>query len=229
MAEPTAGDVAFACMAELVDELARGGIEAVCISPGSRSTALVLAFARHGGFDVRVILDERSAAFFALGRARATRKPVALVCTSGTATANYLPAIVEASQSGVSLIALTADRPPSLGGPGANQTIDQRQLYGAYARLFVDAGVPRAHTHAAEQWRALARQILKASATGPVHLNLAFDEPLTPTGASVDLGRSDPRPPQKPQTAVVNVGAVGDALTAERGVIVAGQIEDDAA
>ena len=228
MSEPTAGDVAFACMAELVDELARGGVDAVCISPGSRSTPLVLAFSRHGAFDVRVILDERSAAFFALGRARATHKPVALVCTSGTATANYLPAIIEASQSGVPLIALTADRPPSLRGTGANQTIDQRQLYGGYARLFVDAGVPRAHTHAAEQWRALGRQILKASATGPVHLNLAFDEPLTPTGLTIDLGRSDPRPPQKPQAPVLNVGTVGEVLANERGVIVAGQIEDDA-
>jgi len=228
MTEPTAGDVAFACMAELVDELARGGVDAVCISPGSRSTPLVLAFSRHGGFDVRVILDERSAAFFALGRARATHKPVALVCTSGTATANYLPAIVEASQSGVPLIALTADRPPSFRGTGANQTIDQRQLYGGYARLFVDAGVPRAHTHAAEQWRALARQILKASASGPVQLNLPFDEPLTPTGARVDLGRSDPRPQQRPQTPVFRVGAVGDALTADRGLVIAGQIEGEA-
>src|SRR5437588_7495869 len=87
MAEPTAGDIAFACMRELVDELHQGGVDAVCISPGSRSTPLVLAFARHGAFDVRVILDERSAAFFALGRARATGKPAALVCTSGTATA----------------------------------------------------------------------------------------------------------------------------------------------
>jgi len=228
MADPTAGDVAFGCMTELVDELSRGGVEAVCVSPGSRSTPLVLAFVRHGGFDVRVILDERSAAFFALGRARATHKPVALVCTSGTATANYLPAIIEASESGLSLIALTADRPPSLRGTGANQTIDQRQIYGGYARLFVDAGVPRAHTHAAEQWRALGRQILKASASGPVHLNLAFDEPLTPTGASVDLGRSDPRPQQKPQAPVVNVGSIGEALTSERGVVVAGQIEGDA-
>src|SRR6266566_61121 len=145
MAEPTAVDVAFACMRELVDELHQGGVDAVCISPGSRSTPLVLAFSRHGGFDVRVILDERSAAFFALGRARATRKPVALVCTSGTATANYFPAIVEASQSGVPLIVLTADRPPSLRGTGANQTIDQRELYGGYVRRFIDAGVPRAH------------------------------------------------------------------------------------
>ena len=228
MNEPTLGDVAFACMAELVDELARGGVDAVCVSPGSRSTPLVLAFARHGGFDVRVILDERSAAFFALGRARATGKPVALVCTSGTATANYLPAIVEASQSGLPLVALTADRPPSLRGTGANQTIDQRQLYGAYARLFVDAGVPRAHTHANEQWRALARQVLKAAATGPVHLNLAFDEPLIPTGAEVDLGRSDPRPAQRSQTPVLNVGAVADLLASERGVVIAGQIAGDA-
>jgi 2-succinyl-5-enolpyruvyl-6-hydroxy-3-cyclohexene-1-carboxylate synthase len=150
------------------------------------------------------------------------------VCTSGTATANYLPAIVEASQSGLPLIALTSDRPPSLRGTGANQTIDQRQLYGAYARLFVDAGVPRAHTHATEQWRALARQILRASSTGPVHLNLAFDEPLVPTGAEVDLGRRDLRPAQRAQTPVLNMGAVGEALASERGIVIAGQIADDA-
>ena len=228
MPEPNAGDVALACMRELVAELHDGGVEAVCVSPGSRSTPLVLAFARHGGFDVRVVLDERSAAFFALGRARATRRPVALVCTSGTATANYLPAIVEASMSGVPLIVLTADRPPSLRGTGANQTIDQHQLYGGYVRMFVETGVPRAHVHAAKMWRTLARRALETAQTGPVHINLPFDEPLTPTGADVDLGLPDPKPKQTDATPSYNVDAFGDLLRAERGVVVAGQIEDDA-
>lgn len=229
MAEPTAGDVAFACMRELVDELHQGGVEAVCVSPGSRSTPLVLAFARHGGFDVRLILDERSAAFFALGRARATRKPVVLVCTSGTATANYLPAIVEASLSNVPMIVLTADRPPSLRGTGANQTIDQHQLYGGYVRMFVETGVPRAHVHAAKMWRTLARRAIETSAKGPIHINMPFDEPLTPTGAEVDLGTPDPKPKQNLTTPTYNAEPLRDLLLAEKGVIVAGQIEDDAA
>src|SRR5438105_2387526 len=228
MAEPTAGDIAFACMRELVDELHQGGVDAVCISPGSRSTPLVLAFARHGAFDVHVILDERSAAFFALGRARATRKPVALVCTSGTATANYLPAIVEASMSNVPLIVLTADRPPALRGTGANQTIDQHQLYGGYVRMFVETGVPRAHVHAAKMWRTLARRAVETAQTGPIHINMPFDEPLTPTGADVDLGTTDPKPQQNLTTPAVDVESFRDLLLSERGAIVAGQIDDDA-
>jgi len=228
MAEPTAGDVAFACMRELVDELHREGVDAVCISPGSRSTPLVLAFARHGGFDVRLILDERSAAFFALGRARATRKPVALVCTSGTATANYLPAIVEASMSSVPMIVLTADRPPALRGTGANQTIDQHQLYGGYVRMFVETGVPRAHVHAAKMWRTLARRAVETAQTGPIHINQPFDEPLSPTGVDVDLGTTDPKPQQTLTTPAVNVESFRDLLLSERGAIVAGQIDQDA-
>jgi 2-succinyl-5-enolpyruvyl-6-hydroxy-3-cyclohexene-1-carboxylate synthase len=228
MAEPTAGDVAFACMREFVDELHREGVEAVCISPGSRSTPLVLAFARHGGFDVRLVLDERSAAFFALGRARATRKAVALVCTSGTATANYLPAIVEASMSSVPMIVLTADRPPALRGTGANQTIDQHQLYGGYVRMFVETGVPRAHVHAAKMWRTLARRAVETAQTGPIHINLPFDEPLTPTGAEVDLGTTDPKPQQTLTTPAVTVDSFRDLLLSERGAIVAGQIDQDA-
>ncbi|TML80025.1 MAG: 2-succinyl-5-enolpyruvyl-6-hydroxy-3-cyclohexene-1-carboxylic-acid synthase [Actinobacteria bacterium] len=228
MAEPTAGDIAFACMRELVDELHQGGVDAVCISPGSRSTPLVLAFARHGAFDVRVILDERSAAFFALGRARATGKPAALVCTSGTATANYLPAIVEASMSNVPMIVLTADRTPSLRGTGANQTIDQHQLYGGYVRMFMETGVPRAHAHAAKMWRTLARRAVETAQTGPIHINMPFEEPLTPTGAEVDLGTTDPKPPQNLTTPSINVESFRDLLLSERGAIVAGQIDDDA-
>ena len=228
MAEPTAGDIAFACMRELVDELHQGGVDAVCISPGSRSTPLVLAFARHGAFDVHVILDERSAAFFALGRASATGKPAALVCTSGTATANYLPAIVEASMSNVPMIVLTADRTPSLRGTGANQTIDQHQLYGGYVRMFMETGVPRAHAHAAKMWRTLARRAVETTQTGPIHINMPFEEPLTPTGAEVDLGTTDPKPAQNLTTPSINVESFRDLLLSERGAIVAGQIDDDA-
>jgi len=115
----------------LVDELVAGGLDAVCISPGSRSTPLTIAFAECDDVDVFSVLDERSAAYFALGRGRRTGEPTALVCTSGTAAANYHPAIVEASQARVPLLALTADRPPELRDSGANQTVDQEKLYGA--------------------------------------------------------------------------------------------------
>ncbi len=108
-----------------VDELARSGLTAVCAAPGSRHTPLMVAFARHDTIRVYSHLDERSAGFFALGLALASDSPVALVCTSGTAAANFFPAVVEAYQSRVPLIVLTADRPPELRHSGANQTIDQ--------------------------------------------------------------------------------------------------------
>src|SRR6056297_3298760 len=126
----------------LADELAKSGLEAVCIAPGSRSTPLTVAFADHPDIDVYSHLDERSAAYFALGRSRRTGEPTALVCTSGTAAANFHPAVVEADRGRVPLIILTADRPRELADSGANQTIDQDDLYGDAVRWSVDLPDP---------------------------------------------------------------------------------------
>ena len=179
------GDVSLACVSLVVDELVRGGMRHACLSPGSRSTPLVLALARHHDVEVHVHLDERASAFFALGIAKATGTPVAVACTSGTAAANFFPAVVEASQARVPLVVLTADRPPRLRGTGANQTIDQVDLYGRYVRLFVDAPVPAEDD--TTDWGGIGLQAVSAAldgTRGPVHVNLPFEEPLTPEDAS---------------------------------------------
>ena len=126
----------------IVSQLYNFGVRTVCISPGSRNTPLTLAFLEHGKFECSSHVDERSGAFFALGVALQTQTPVAILSTSGTATANFLPAIIEASQSRVPLIILTADRPSYLIGTGANQTIVQKDIYGYYVRSSKDLGLP---------------------------------------------------------------------------------------
>ena len=147
------GDVSLACARALVDELVRAGVREACLSPGSRSTPLALALARHSDVTLHVMLDERAGGFFALGLAKATQRPVAVACTSGTAAAELFPAVIEASQARVPLVALTADRPPSVRGTGANQTIDQVELYGTYVRAYVEPPVPASLEDAAS-WRA---------------------------------------------------------------------------
>jgi len=168
----------------LVAELVRCGCSYFCISPGSRSTPLTLAAAEHPGAQTAICLDERGSAYHALGYARATGRPATLICTSGTAVANFLPAVVEAAQDGVPMLLLTADRPPELRHTGANQTIDQVKIYGDFVRWQVDLPCPD---------RAIAPQFVlttvdqavyraKASPAGPVHLNCMFREPLAPVG-----------------------------------------------
>ncbi len=176
----------------VVDELARAGLRAVCIAPGSRSTPLTVAFAQHPDIKVYPHLDERSAAFLALGIALKTDQPVALVCTSGTALANFYPAVIEAHESQVPLIILTGDRPPELRDSGANQTIDQVKLYGGYALWSVDMALPEADPDPL-LIRYLRTTTARAYATanglrkGVVHLNMPFRKPLEPVLVEGDV------------------------------------------
>ncbi|WP_448615470.1 2-succinyl-5-enolpyruvyl-6-hydroxy-3-cyclohexene-1-carboxylic-acid synthase [Modestobacter sp. URMC 112] len=177
----------------LVDELLRGGVTDAVLAPGSRSAPVALALAAAeatGRLRLHVRIDERTAAFLALGLARASGRPVPVLTTSGTATAHLHAAVLEASHSGVPLLALTADRPTELRGTGANQTVDQPGLYGGAVRWAVDVGVPEAGREEPQNryWRSLvARALVVARGDlsgdpGPVHLNLALREPLLPDG-----------------------------------------------
>jgi len=178
----------------MIEELIRQGIDYFCISPGSRSTPLTAAIAsrkesRRLAGDVVVHFDERGAAFHALGYARATGKPAVLVCTSGTAAANYYPAIIEASQDNLPLIALTADRPPELRHTGANQTIDQLNLYGKYVRWSYDLPCPDEKIDPHELLTMIDRAVSRTRLApfGPVQLNCPFREPLAPLNDGSDL------------------------------------------
>ena len=174
---------AYLYAAVFVDELQRAGIRNVVICPGSRSTPLAMAFAAQTAIQIWMHVDERSAAFFGLGMAKQLRKPVALLCTSGTAAANFLPALVEATLSHVPLLVLTADRPHELRDNGAPQSIDQNRLYGTYAKWFVEVALPEATDAAFRYIRTTADRSVAATQAipaGPVHLNFPFREPLTP-------------------------------------------------
>ncbi len=172
----------------LVEELARNGITRICIAPGSRSTPLTLAAAENGKIETVVHYDERGAAFYALGYARATGKPAAVICTSGTAVANCFPAVVEASQSCVPLIIISADRPPELLDTGALQTIDQTGIFGKYARWAFTLPTPDENIAPAFVLTTVDQACYRAqrSPAGAVHLNCLFREPLAPTGTATD-------------------------------------------
>ncbi|MCY0876802.1 MAG: 2-succinyl-5-enolpyruvyl-6-hydroxy-3-cyclohexene-1-carboxylic-acid synthase, partial [Firmicutes bacterium] len=174
---------ALQAVIDFVHELYVSGVSRVVVSPGSRSTPLTIACARQPGLTVYNVLDERSAAFLALGMARALHQPVALICTSGTAAANYLPAVVEAHFSRVPLLLLTADRPPELRGIGANQTIWQTRLYGPYVKWFYELPVPEESAFMMRHARAQANRAVAIAAQapqGPVHINWPLREPLLP-------------------------------------------------
>ena len=239
----TNGNTALA--SAFVEELARGGVKRAVVSPGSRSTPLAVALWREAGIEVTVIVDERSAAFFALGAAQATGEPVALLCTSGTALANYHPAVAEADESALPLVVLSADRPPELRGIGAGRRSTRSR--------------PSANRCAGSAKSAPTRPTTRASCTcapsparalahargeirpGPVHLNLPWREPLSPIPVEGAVTATDPlalhgRDGARPLTAVTRVdleptnfvldevaGHIGDAIA---GVIIAGRQTD---
>ena len=220
------GDVQATFTATLVDEWVRGGVRHAVLSPGSRSTPLALALAADERIALHVHLDERSAAFVALGVGLATGVPAVLLCTSGTAAANLHPAVVEAHQARVPLLVCTADRPPELQGFGAPQTIDQVKLYGGAVRWYAEPGPPDGA--AAGTWRSLAsRALLEAAGRppGPVHLNLAFRDPLVGLPGPLPEGRGDGHPWHAVPAAATPTPAAAASLAGllrGRGVIVAG-------
>lgn len=166
-----------------VSQLKAAGIREVCISPGSRSTPLVSAFHNEKSIKKHIIIDERSSAFFALGRALKSNKPVAVVTTSGTAVTELYPAIVEAFQSRVPLIICTADRPPSEKNCGSNQTINQDNIFANHIRFFSDAGLPGISAENFSRLKTIASNactIAEFTNRGPVHINFPFDKPLEP-------------------------------------------------
>lgn len=237
--DPTNANTALA--SAFVEELARGGMRHAVVSPGSRSTPLAVALWRQPEIEVTVMVDERSAAFFALGAAQASGEPVSLLCTSGTAVANYHPAVIEADESGVPLVVLSADRPPELRGIGAGQTVDQIKVFGSSVRWFCEVGTHAADDDGLLHYRSVACRALAAARgetrPGPVHLNLPWREPLAPVAAEGAVTATDPLALEgregRPLTAVTRIdlepsaflleemaGHIGDAIS---GVIVAGR------
>jgi 2-succinyl-5-enolpyruvyl-6-hydroxy-3-cyclohexene-1-carboxylate synthase len=223
-----------------VDELVRGGVRDFCVCPGSRSTPLALTIARHPSAKLWMHLDERSAGFFALGLAKMSRAPVALVCTSGTAAANFLPAVIEAHFARVPLVVLTADRPHELRGVGAPQTIDQINLFGTHAKWFLDMAEPDAAPEMLRYVRTVAGRAVATALrgpAGPVHINCPYREPLMPDAqlaASAPAARDAGRPyvavsagPRAPDPALV-ARLAAELAQIERGLIVCGAQDDPA-
>lgn len=183
----------YAFAGAFVDELARCGLRHVCICPGSRSSPLTICFARHPGIKTWTHLDERSASFFALGMARLLGQPVAAVCSSGTAAANFLPAVMEAKYSRVPLLVITADRPPEVMDWGALQTVDQTRLYGSHVKWSVNMPTPEVTDSLLAFVRSAAGRACATAQEvpgGPVHINFPFREPLEPAPVPEDFGDS---------------------------------------
>lgn len=237
--DPTNANTALA--SAFAEELARCGLRHAVLSPGSRSTPLALALWRQEEIETTVVVDERSAAFFALGAAQASGIPVAILCTSGTAAANFHPAVCEADHAAVPLLVLTADRPPELRGIGAGQAIDQLKLYSSAVRWFCEVGTHEAGDDGLLHHRAIAcRAFAEARGEqrpGPVHLNFPFREPLAPLPAKGVVTATDPLALEgrggRPLTAVTPIDmepsqflldeVAGHIAEADIGVIVAGR------
>ena len=230
----------------LVDELIRCGLRDAVLAPGSRSAPLAMELHRRsvaGDLRLHVRIDERSAAFLALGLAKSGGRPVVVTCTSGTAAAHFHAAVIEADESDVPLLVLTADRPPELRGTGANQTIDQLKLYGSAVRWFCELGVAEAGAPRSGYWRSAAARAWGIASgraggpAGPVHLNVPLREPLVPddpqreqpAGAAAqrpdgtDPGRNG-RPDGRPWT---SFAARLELPWTERGLVVAGDGDYD--
>ena len=217
-------------VAAFAAQLAAQGVTDAVISPGSRSTPLTLCFDAQPGIRTWIQLDERAAGFFALGMGRASGRPAVLVCTSGTAAANYLPAVVEASHAGIPMIVCTADRPPELRGWGSPQTIDQVGLYGTAVRWSTDLPVPdEAGPGAAAGWAEAAVASASGRDPGPVHLNWPLREPLEPastvsgstaSGAAIGAGPGAGDEDRDPSAELSQLAEI--VAECERGVVVAG-------
>jgi len=212
---PSQADVQATFCATLVDEWIGLGVRHAVVAPGSRSTPMAVAITDRDELTVHVVHDERSAAFVALGLGL-DGVPALLLCTSGTAAANFFPAVVEANLSAVPMIVLTADRPEELRGVGAPQTIDQIELYGRHVQWFHDPGVP--DVAGRPTWRRIAADTRAYAAAGPVQLNLPFREPLLGTVS----GLPDPIAPVDPVRPHRQLDAVPDGFDRQRGVILAG-------
>jgi 2-succinyl-5-enolpyruvyl-6-hydroxy-3-cyclohexene-1-carboxylate synthase len=210
-------DVQATFCATLVDEWIERGVGHAVIAPGSRSTPMALALAGRDELGLHVVHDERAAAFVALGLGL-SGIPAVLLSTSGTAAANFHPAVVEAALSDVPMLVVTADRPPELRDVGAAQTIDQNLLYGRSVRWFHDPGV--ADRAAAGSWRSLARRCFTAAASGPVHLNLPFREPFL--GEAGELPARTSVPVVTSEATSVRPDELAELLAVERGLILAG-------
>src|SRR3954469_1042744 len=226
----------YAPLQAFVDELARCGMTHAVTSPGSRNAPLSLTLAADRRLEAVSVLDERAAGFFALGMAKATGRPVAVTCTSGSAAANLMPAVVEAHEARVPLIVVTADRPPELRDTGAGQAIDQIKLYGSFAKWFVEVGNFEPDREAAVHHRALACRAWHTALggrPGVVHLNFPLREPLAPApeeglDAGDWQGRADGGPwvqvhapsPSPPVELVNGIAARSQGVS--RGAIVCG-------
>jgi 2-succinyl-5-enolpyruvyl-6-hydroxy-3-cyclohexene-1-carboxylate synthase len=230
----------YAPIEALVDELVRCGMRHAVTCPGSRNAPIALTLAAEARLDTVSVIDERSAGFMALGMAKAAGAPVAVTCTSGTAAANLLPAVVEAHQARVPLIVLTADRPPELREVGAGQAIDQIKLYGSAAKWFVEVGTHEPGRGTAVHHRALGCRAYWTAALGvpgPVHLNMPLREPLSPQPEELEASDWQGRPDGRPWTelrghsrvlAPADLHSLADLMGAvERGAIVCGSTSED--